>query len=61
MDYDLRYDDTNCDPDKWVPISDTNVIPAVNLVGYDFPTKFCVALEVRESQEFFLFLVLGLQ
>ena len=23
---DLRYDDTNCDPDKSVPISDTNVI-----------------------------------
>ena len=26
LNYDLRHEDTNCDPDKWVPISDINVI-----------------------------------
>ena len=35
MNYDLRYEDTNCDPDKWVPISDTNVITRGILVGLD--------------------------
>ena len=26
LNYDLRHEDTNCDPDKWVPISDINFI-----------------------------------
>ena len=60
MNYDLRYDDTNCDPDKWVPISDINVITR-SKVGSRLLKFLRRSGSSRESGIFFSFFwVLGL-